>query len=655
MKFTLYVDESGDFETPRGEWVLAGVLFSDSYDNCEKLLKKKLDRFPKTVGQRSIKDFHLTEFRRDIGHDRAMEIADNLYRQLGAMELGYYAIATINHTKSSLSEREKTYRLMLGDLLAICETVLSDGEVISRLDIVVASRTINGEKQTTISDLNNDIIATLPSALEMGLATKGLIRLMGKNIKLHMDYANNSWGLVAADFLANINYHYRRDNESKFLSKLSTAGKFQLFESLGSLDARRARVAERDKDYAKAINRWLDIDCVNASDINFDAEINRLLDKLFRSLGTTGYKVEFENLLELLWRSGNRADQYPVLYSKLARFERVLCNYIKEKQASFATGLVFRLRNMMLLVLNHLGKVADASQLIEKQLSVIPELATNPEYFHIVLDFKILQTECHVNAMEITTALSLAEDYVELVENYKGLWQLLLSDDDVKEFDKSRLRIKSEMSLFRLCVLAIGVIDSPTVARCWARLLELEHSIEFYDDSSRLSSYKAMYFLKQNKPNNAVSLLISELNIRRWGLYDIHGLLRATNDSLLKSIPIDVDAIASIIEQQLADTDLTISGHPVDIVLRELSLFESLRGNTSKAKKLITRSRAALATGDAAIFDYLQVLTDIHEDYLYSRLKTEQRYLSNLSGDIPAAMAKSDMPLLIKFRYYSFY
>ena len=381
MKFTLYVDESGDFETPRGEWVLAGVLFSDSYDNCEKLLKKKLDRFPKTVGQRSIKDFHLTEFRRDIGHDRAMEIADNLYRQLGAMELGYYAIATINHTKSSLSEREKTYRLMLGDLLAICETVLSDGEVISRLDIVVASRTINGEKQTTISDLNNDIIATLPSALEMGLATKGLIRLMGKNIKLHMDYANNSWGLVAADFLANINYHYRRDNESKFLSKLSTAGKFQLFESLGSLDARRARVAERDKDYAKAINRWLDIDCVNASDINFDAEINRLLDKLFRSLGTTGYKVEFENLLELLWRSGNRADQYPVLYSKLARFERVLCNYIKEKQASFATGLVFRLRNMMLLVLNHLGKVADASQLIEKQLSVIPELATNPEYF----------------------------------------------------------------------------------------------------------------------------------------------------------------------------------------------------------------------------------------------------------------------------------
>ena len=72
MKFTLYVDESGDFETPRGEWVLAGVLFSDSYDNCEKLLKKKLDRFPKTVGQRSIKDFHLTEFRRDIGHDRAM-------------------------------------------------------------------------------------------------------------------------------------------------------------------------------------------------------------------------------------------------------------------------------------------------------------------------------------------------------------------------------------------------------------------------------------------------------------------------------------------------------------------------------------------------------------------------------------------------------
>ena len=38
MKYSLYIDESGDFETPRGEWVLAGLLFSESYDQCENIL-----------------------------------------------------------------------------------------------------------------------------------------------------------------------------------------------------------------------------------------------------------------------------------------------------------------------------------------------------------------------------------------------------------------------------------------------------------------------------------------------------------------------------------------------------------------------------------------------------------------------------------------
>ena len=36
-------------------------------------------------------------------------------------------------------------------------------------------------------NINQDIIQTLPIALEVDLATKGLIDLMGKNIKVHMD------------------------------------------------------------------------------------------------------------------------------------------------------------------------------------------------------------------------------------------------------------------------------------------------------------------------------------------------------------------------------------------------------------------------------------------------------------------------------------
>jgi hypothetical protein len=257
MKYTLYIDESGDFETPRGQWVLAGVLISDSYADCEKMLTNKLIDMPKELGLKSIKDFHLTEFRRGFGHDVAVNMAKKVYNKLNGLSVDYHAIASINFTKSSLSNREKTYRLMLADILAVCETTIPEDQVITKLDLVVASRTIDGKLQTTISNINQEIIESLPFALEVDLATKGLVDLMGKNIKVHMTYANESWGLVCADFLANLNYHNRKNNEKNFLEALRQEGKYSLFESFGNFDVRRAHVAERNKDYVLALYRWI--------------------------------------------------------------------------------------------------------------------------------------------------------------------------------------------------------------------------------------------------------------------------------------------------------------------------------------------------------------------------------------------------------------
>jgi len=62
LKYTLYIDESGDFESNRVEWVLFGMLFSDSYDKCEKVFTNKFRAIPYDLGLRSIKNFHLTEF-----------------------------------------------------------------------------------------------------------------------------------------------------------------------------------------------------------------------------------------------------------------------------------------------------------------------------------------------------------------------------------------------------------------------------------------------------------------------------------------------------------------------------------------------------------------------------------------------------------------
>jgi len=65
MNYTLFIDESGDFENPKGEWIISGVLFSTDFKNCEKYLKSVLNSTPAQYGLDSIKRFHLTEFRKN--------------------------------------------------------------------------------------------------------------------------------------------------------------------------------------------------------------------------------------------------------------------------------------------------------------------------------------------------------------------------------------------------------------------------------------------------------------------------------------------------------------------------------------------------------------------------------------------------------------
>jgi hypothetical protein len=655
MKYTLYIDESGDFETPRGEWVLAGVLFSDTYENCENAFFKKLNSFPKKVGLHSIKEFHLTEFRRDLGHDQAIEIAGQLFKQIDSLPFSYYGIAAINYSKSSLSEREKTYRLMVSDLLAVCETAIPDNADLSRLDIVVASRTINGIKQTNISDIHHDVIGALPAALEIDLATKGLLEIMGKNIKVHMDYANNSWGLVCADFLANINYHHRKEKEKNLLSQLNEAGKFFCFESFGGTNVRRARVAERNKDYASAIQRWVDIAIDDKINEETNKAIYQLFGKLLFSLGTSGYKVAFESLLDLLWRANNSVDGYRPLCLKLKYLDSCLSHFLVGRNEQKYEGLTFRLRNLLLIVLNHLARADEALKLIQGQNALVPSIAANPELFQLILNFKVAETETHINCLDLKVALKLACEYSELVENYKGLWQLLLSDDDVIGFESSNVFIKSEMALFRIFVLAMDVVDIKGVGQIEDRVAKLQQIVNHPLDRSRLNNYQVMYHLKQRNIETARSLMLSYSE--DWGLYDFHWFMRVVNELLLSATIIEVDAVSKIVDEQLTKFNLNVRGHPIDVLLRELALYEFQLGNSSKAKKYIVKSRAATDVADANIIKFLDEVGKVHEDYIFGRLQPNSSYFKSINNDVTKSIYEKrlGMTFLQRVRHFSFY
>jgi len=658
VKYTLYIDESGDFESSRGQWVLAGLLFSDSYENCESIITNKLNSMPKRLGLRSIKDFHLTEFRRDFGHDKAVDMAKQLYRKIDTLPINYHAIASINYTKSSLSSREKNYRLMLADILAVCETVVPDDQIISKLDLVVASRTIDGELQTSISNINQDIINSLPIALEVDLATKGLIDLMGKNIKVHMDYANNSWGLVCADFLANLNYHNRKADEKELLNTLRQEGKYSLFESFGSFDVRRAHVAERNKDYVLALFRWIVIGYEKDESVEVKESIQRLLSKVFTTQGTTGYGIAFEALVERLWRTNNSADKYADLARKLRYFENQLIEYIKTISKNNYDNLLFRLRNLMLIVENHLASTVNAFEIIEKQNKSLPSMVINPENFQKVLDFKVIETEAYINSLELEKALSLAVSYTKLMESYKDVWQLLLEDDDMSGFDSSRAHIKSEMSLFRIAVMCIGLYDSLVDRDIDSNVSNLEPLLTNRLDLSRFDNYKIMLLLKQCRPEEAVSFFINDNMDKSLSIFDMLWFLRSVNDALLSFKDIDIPYVNSIVEARLNDFDFSLPGHPVDIVLRELALFHHQIGNKSKAMKYIAKSVKMFDLGKSEISLFLRDVIEIHNDYIKDQLKADDQYFNELSNNpFVQSILKSTIELSFfrKIRYFSMY
>ena len=674
MKFTLYIDESGDFETERGQWVLSGVLFSASYDKCELQLNNKLSVLPNELTKskdlfgvegsskiRTMKDFHLTDFRREFGHDIAVKIASKTINKLSELPFEFYCLVAINHSRFSLSDKEKTYRVMLSDLLALCETIINEDDNISRLDLVVASRTIEGELQTSTSNIKQEIIHALPVALEVDLATKGMVDLIGKHIKVRMDYANNSWGLICADFLANLNYHYKKKDEKALLSELEERGKYSLFESFGGYEIRRANISERDGDYILSMVRWINIYNNELETKKAKEAIQRLFIKIFNRRGTTGSSIAFEAILDRLWRQNNQVQKYYNLISMLKLFEAELTEHIIDSNYSEGDIYLFRLRNLMLLTNNHLGKTADGLKIAELQNSFIPTLSTNPENFQTILNFKINEIETHINALDFKKALKLSSDYAHLILNYRETWQLLLDEREIIAFDNSRASIKSIMTSFRCNILNVGFNEHCIDKKIENDFTGLSPRLNKSFDKSRYHNYKIMYLLKLLRPKHAVDYAIEQYNgikNNSFNSFDLFWLIKAVNNALLSDIEIDPNAIRKIINVQLRYVDINEKGHPTDLVLRELALFEKQMSNKSLALKYIKKSRKMFNVENSEIGQWLKDLIDVHEDFIAGKMKNERSYFDSLA-DISFVnymfASNIDLTFFEKVRYFSPY
>ena len=660
MNYTLYIDESGDFETQRGQWVLSGVLFADTYENCEKLLINKLSSVPRQLGCESIKDFHLTEFRQHHGHKTAVAMAETFLDKLNTLPFDYHFLATINYTKTSLSEREKTYRLMVADLLALCETVIPENDIIEHLDLVIATRTIDGERQTWESDVNKDILQSLPKALEVDLATKGMVELIGNHIQVKLQQANKSWGLVCADFIANLTYNNRNQNEKELFDTLRKQNKYSLFESFGGYEVRRAHIAERDKDYVLALYRWLVLSLKKKDRDTAHKATQRLFKKVFAQRGTSGHRTAFEALLERLWRNYNSPHLYQELSSILSFLEDGLEIFFSESQ-NMQNAIIFRIRNFTMMLENHIGNAKRLNTLVEKQNGNIEQLASSPEYFNMILDFKTNEIETKINNLELEKGYALSKKYTEMIKNYKECWKLLTEQDELNLFDSSRVNIKSEMILIRSEVLSSGIAHQRLTDNIDERVNDISKLISHPLDISRLNNYKIMYLLRQKKYEEVLKFSLSIFPLIETELlndFDLLWFMKVLNDSILAGKVTKFKKYIAIVDFQFSQLSSEAKGHPIDLLWRELSLFEyTAKKDKKSALKNIRNSKSTFTLGDSAISYWLKTLIDIHDDYFLDKVKSEKEYFDSYENNelIEAMDNLDDMSLLEKVRYVSPY
>ena len=660
MNYTLYIDESGDFETQRGQWVLSGALFADTYENCEKLLINKLSSVPKQLGCESIKDFHLTEFRQHHGHKIAVDMAKTFLDKLNTLPFDYHFIATINYTKSSLTEREKTYRLMVADLLALCDTVIPENDIIEHLDLVIATRTIDGERQTWESDVDKDILQSLPKALEVDLATKGMVELIDNHIQVKLQQANKSWGLVCADFIANLTYNNRNQNEKELFDTLRKQNKYSLFESFGGYEVRRANIAERDKDYVLALYRWLVLSLKKKDRDTAQKATQRLFKKVFAQRGTSGHRTAFEALLERLWRNYNSPHLYQELSSILLFLEDELEVFFS-KSHKIQSDIIFRVRNFTMMLENHIGDAKRLNDLVDKQNSSIEQLASNPEYFNMILDFKTHEIETKINNLELGDASILSKKYSEMIKNYKECWKLLTDQDELSLFDNSRANIKSEMILLRSNVLFSAIEDNNLIADIDDKVNDISKLISHPLDISRLNNYKIMYLLGKQKQEEGLNFSLSlfpTIETELLNYFDLLWFMKALNDFILFNKITKSKKYISIVDFQFSQLDIDKKGHPIDLLWRELALFDFLAKNDKKtALKNIKNSKSSFTLGDSAIAQWLKIVMNIHEDFFLDKVKSEKEYFNDFEKTefIKAIDNFSDMSLIEKVRYISPY
>lgn len=620
MKYTLFIDESGDFEK-REQWVVGGVLCRANAQRSRLQIRKALQHLPAKFDLRSSQDLHLTDLRKDLGHEKAVEVASSAFGSIASSELDTHLVAAVNKSVEGLREPERTYRLMVLDLIALSATALT-GDVKS-FEVVIATRTKDGERMTTRSEIGEDVIAPLRDALEVDLVSRGLTGSIRMG-DVHMKGYNESWGLIPADFISNLVFNREHSESKELVNALKSEGRLRVFTSFAEHEQRRALVAERDGNVALALKRWAIMEASNGEAQRRRSEaLQRLCRRLLHS-GTEGPRATLEAFIEAVWRNGQRRHE---AYSHVVR----ALQETAEEKLFVAEALIFRLRDLMHLLANRSADLSEAKRLSEIQKRHAGDLALRPRYFHLALKSKIHTITSRELELDVEGSYLMAKEHYQAVDEYRSAWELLEEAPSLIEesssFQSSRIYIKAAMTRLRASIRstnpehheeALAIID------------EIEPHVRDVDDQHRLNNYKILTLLRLKKTTAALSVGRDQLTAgsdpaEELPDEDFYHAGRAAAEAALRGERSDKEKIKDVFEQLRETSSENETGHPNDLIWRELGLIEyELNGQEGEALRCFGRSVQALEEFDSSVpaIDWRHFLLGQHKKYVEGEAET---------------------------------
>ncbi len=531
---TLFIDESGNF-FEKEEWLVAGVAIPVRYHELStKLLESTMRGFPKSVGLTDRSDCHLSELRQrysSTGLPREQtpeQIAEVLFNRFAQHSPKY---VTAMGRAGAQNAREETYRLLLQDVIWLTQSVLFRDTDIETMDVVVSSRTIDGILATDELDIERDVLQPLHTAVQHGLVSLGMYDLLHhKRIKLHLVQANDSWGTVVADFVANLVHNRGHDDCQALINRFE----IETFESLNSMEERRALVAESDSDIGSALYLWsLAESSQHSSHTRVQAGFQRLAVQIVNSRHALAPLYIVDGLIERLHRC-----RLPDGDTGRLRALQTLCTnlediYQQKGLAVRSTALaLYRLRAYMTLLCARLGQSSKGEQLQSKQPEVEPVALAEPSSLELLFTNISAQVELKLTMLDYGNALAEAHRARRLAQNLQSHWEGWMADmcrEGVMP-DTSltgTIIARAQGQLHRVQVYHLTPDEKEGLLGV---AQEIRASGDIHDRERQVLVHA---LLKAGQAQQAVPLQVMKIASGRHTLWDIYWLLRSINDSAL--------------------------------------------------------------------------------------------------------------------------